>query len=304
MKFEVTILGSNSAFPSQGRFPSSQVVYHNDDLYLIDCGEGTQIRMSDFSIKRSRIEHIFISHLHGDHVFGLPGLINSYHHFGRVNPLHIYGPTGIRSLIEAVLRMTYSMVEFEIIFHEIQTDTKQKVFDSKHLRVYTFPILHRVPTYGYLFQEKISGLNLRKEAILEHNLTIDQIRLAKEGQPVSLQNGTVLSTGDVTLPPRTPRSYAYCSDTAFDKRIVDWIENVSMLYHEATFLHELEQKAIESKHSTALQAGMIAHMANAGRLLIGHFSSRYDDLNPLLLEAGAIFSSVEIAREGHTYAIE
>ena len=206
MRFEVTILGSNSAFPSQGRFPSSQVLYHHDDIYLIDCGEGAQIRMSEFSIKRHRIEHVFISHLHGDHIFGLPGLINSYHHFGRTSPLHIYGPVGIRALIETVLRLSYSMVEFEIIFHEIQTVTRQKVLDAKHLKVYAFPILHRVPTYGYLFKEKTSGFNLRKEAIQEFNLSIDQIKQAKEGNPVITQDGRILTSEQLTLPARRPAS--------------------------------------------------------------------------------------------------
>ncbi len=304
MKFEVTILGNNSAFPAQGRFPSAQIVNYNEELFLVDCGEGTQIRMSQFAIKRSRIQHIFISHLHGDHVYGLPGLINSYHHFARNTALHIYGPVGIRQMMETVLRLSNSMIDFELIFHEIQSETKLKILENKDLRVYAFPISHRIPTYGFLFQERNTTINIDKDAIQKYHLTIDQIKTAKEGKPVTLTSGEYLTNNILTLPSRAPRSYAYCSDTMFDKRIVQWVENVTVLYHEATFLHELEQKAIESMHSTALQAGMIAHMANAGQLLLGHFSSRYDDLSVFVQEAKEIFNAVQIAEEGHTYPIE
>ncbi|HLF65383.1 MAG TPA: ribonuclease Z [Saprospiraceae bacterium] len=304
MKFEVTILGNNSAFPAQGRYPSAQVVNHHEELFLVDCGEGTQIRMSQYSIKRSRIHHIFISHLHGDHVFGLPGLINSYHHHGRHVPLHIYGPVGIRAMIETVLRLSNSMIDFELVFYEIQSEKKLKIYENKDLRVYAFPIKHRVPTYGYMFQEKNTVINMSKEAIQKYHLTIDQIKTAKEGKPVTLASGELLSNDILTLPSPVSRSYAYCSDTVFDKAIVQWIKCVTVLYHEATFLHELEQKAVESMHSTALQAGMMAHMANVGQLLLGHFSSRYDDLSQFEQEAKEIFNAVQIAEEGHTYPID
>lgn len=261
------------------------------------------MRLSQLYIKRSRIEHIFISHLHGDHVYGLPGLINSYHHFGRNAPLHIYGPVGIRTMIETVLRLSQSMIDFELLFHEIQGDSKHKVYENKDLRVFAFPMLHRIPTYGYLFQEKQAQQNLRKDILEEYSLTVDQIKAAKGGKSVVLGSGDVLTPSELLLPPRSIRSYAYCSDTAFDKRIVPWIDQVSLLYHEATFLHDLEQKAIESTHSTALQAGMIAHMANAKGLLLGHFSSRYEDLSPFVQEAQEIFAAVQIAYEGHTYPI-
>lgn len=303
MKFSVTILGNNSAFPAQGRFPSAQIVNHNDALYLIDCGEGTQIRMSQLGIKRSRIDHIFITHLHGDHVYGLPGLLNSYHHYARQSPLHIYGPAGIRAMIDTVLRYSESMIDYEIVYHEMEGEAHRKIYEDKHLRVYAFPLKHRIRTYGYLFREKPGELNIRKEAIAQYQLSIDQILQAKAGKPVILASGVAIPNESITEPPRPVRSYAYCSDTAFDKSIVQWLENVSVLYHEATFLHDLEQKANESMHSTALQAGMIAHLSNAGRLLLGHFSSRYEDLKPFVAEASEIFARVAIAEEGATYSI-
>lgn len=303
MKFEVTILGNNSAFPAQGRFPSAQIVNCNEELFLIDCGEGTQIRMTQFAIRRSRINHVFISHLHGDHVYGLPGLINSYHHFTRNAPLHIYGPVGIRQMIETVLRLSSSMIEFELVFHELQSNTKHRIFENKDVRVYAFPLIHRVPTYGYLFIEKHHELNISKEAITKYNLTVDQIKDVKEGKSVILNSGEIIENAMLIMPSAMPRSYAYCSDTIFNKDIVPWIENISMLYHESTFLHALEQKAIESQHSTALQAGMIAHMANAGQLLLGHFSSRYEDLSPFVNEAKEIFGAVQVTEEGHTYPV-
>ena len=303
MKFEVTILGNNSAFPAQGRFPSAQVVNHNEELFLIDCGEGTQIRMSQYGVKRSRINHVFISHLHGDHVFGLPGLINSYQHLARRSPLHIYGPTGIRQMVETVLRLSRSMIDFDLVFHELQGTEKLKVFESRLLRVYAFPLKHRVPTYGFLFSEREQRGGIRKELISQYQLSFEQIRQLKEGQTVILEDGTSLSSTDALLPPEVTRALAYCSDTIFDEQLVAVIGRVSLLYHEATFLHEISQKARESMHSTALEAGTLAHLANAGHLLIGHFSSRYDDLTPLVEEARSIFRDTDIAEEGATYTV-
>ena len=303
MKFELTILGNNSAFPAQGRYPSAQILNHNEELFLIDCGEGTQIRMSALGIKRSRINHILISHLHGDHIFGLPGLINSYQHLTRTAPLHVYGPTGIRQMIETVLRLSRSVISFELVFHELDLTTKQKILDTRSLRIYGFPLTHRVPTFGYHFVEKHLHRNIRRAAIEEFQLTFEEIRALKSGDAIMLSSGRIVEPGEALEPSGPQRSYAYCSDTVYDERIVPWIAQTTLLYHEATFLHALEQKARESMHSTALQAGTMAHRANAGRLLIGHFSSRYDDLTPLREEARSIFDRSEIAEEGQTYPI-
>ena len=301
--FEVTILGNNSAFPAHGRFPSSQILNCNQHLYLIDCGEGAQMRMSQYGIKRSRINHIFITHLHGDHVFGLPGLINSYTHFSRTTPLHIYGPKGIRQMIETTLRLSASMIQYEVVFHEIENPAYHKILDSQGLKVYTFPLQHRIPTHGYLFVRKEGERHMRKSAIEKYNLTIPQIQAAKAGDSIDLADGSTLQAEALTDPPSPARKYAYCSDTIFAPEIADWIRGVNLLYHEATFLHELEHKAEISRHSTAFQAGMIARLAEVEKLIIGHFSSRYDDLEPLAEEARDAFPDVRIATEGETFTI-
>jgi ribonuclease Z len=302
-KFEVTILGNNSAFPAQGRNPSAKVVNYQEELFLVDCGEGTQIRMNQYGVKRTRINHIFISHLHGDHIFGLPGLINSYQHLSRKSALHIYGPVGVRQMIETVLRLSKSMINFDLVFHELQSVEKQKVFESAHLRVYAFPLKHRVPTFGYFFQERARPGGMNKDIIVKYGLSVEQIKTLKSGNDVVLDDGYRLTSDEALEAPEPLRSFAYCSDTIFDKTIVPVIQGASLLYHEATFLHAIERKATESMHSTALQAGTIAHLANVGKLLIGHFSSRYDDLSPLVEEAREIFMETEIAEEGNTYLV-
>jgi len=301
MDFEVTILGNNSAFPAHGRFPTSQVVRYNNSLFMVDCGEGSQIRLSQNKIKRSKIDHIFISHLHGDHVYGLPGLLNSYAHFGRKRPMYIYGPKGIRQLIDTILRLTSSMVDFEIIFHELEGKDKRKVLEAGGLRVYAFPLVHRIPTYGYRFDEKEPQVNMRKDAIEKYHLSVNEILAIKSGR-VYAPEGVEIPREELVTE-KLPRSYAYCSDTVFDKDIVPCIADVDLLYHEATFLHELEDTAAMSKHTTSFQAGMIAHMANAGRLIIGHFSSRYDDVTPLLEEAREVFVRTDIAEEGMSFQV-
>ncbi len=303
MLFEVTILGTSSAFPAHGRFPSAQVVRYHEDYFLVDCGEGTQIRMTEYKIRRTKIHHVFISHLHGDHIFGLPGLINSYHHYNRNEPLHLYGPPGLRQLIDTTLRLTQSMINFDLIFHEILTTTLEKILEYKGLKIYAFPLRHRVPTFGYLFREKQAQANLRKDVIQTYGLSIEQIKAAKLGEPVDLDDGRILSHAELTEPPLSPRSYAYCSDTAFDRSIIPWIRDTDLLYHEATFMHDLEAKAKVTGHSTAFQAGMMAHLANAGQLLLGHFSGRYTDLEPLAAEAKEVFARTLIASEGQSYPV-
>lgn len=302
VQFEVTILGNNSAFPAHGRFPSAQVLHYDGRMFLIDCGEGTQMRLDEYDIRRSRIDHIFISHLHGDHIFGLPGLINSYTQFNRTAPLHIYGPKGIRQLIDTVLRLSGSMVNYDLQFHELDQRERMKVYEGRGLRAYAFPLRHRIPTYGYLFIEREQPLNIRKEAIHEHDLSIPQIKDVKAGKAIDIEGETVAAE-ELAKPPDPLRSYAYCSDTAFDEEVAEAVKGVTLLYHEATFLHELEQKAKVSMHTTAFQAGMLARLAEAGQLLIGHFSSRYTDLEPFIEEAREAFPDVAIAREGQTYVV-
>ena len=301
MTFEVTILGNNSAFPAHGRFPTSQVVQHDNDMFLVDCGEGTQVRLSRYKIKRSRIDHIFISHLHGDHVYGLPGLLNSYAHFGRKRPVHIYGPKGIRLLMDTILRLSSSIVDYDIRYHELEGDGKHRILEINGLKICAFPLKHRVPTYGYMFSEKKGRINVRKEAIDKYGLTIGEIQALREGREI-LRGGLERSREEL-ITERPPRAYAFCSDTMYVPELAQKIKGVDLLYHEATFLHELEDKAVISKHTTAFQAGMIARLAEAGELLIGHFSSRYDDLQPLLDEAREAFPDTRIAEEGAVFEV-
>ena len=299
VKFEVTILGNNSSYPVHGRYPSSQILEHNGNLYLIDCGEGSQIRIAEYGIKRTRIDHVFISHLHGDHVFGLPGFVNSFVHFSRQRPLHIYGPVGIRQMIETILRLSGSRIEYDVVFHEIDADTRVKVLQEGGLKVYAFPMTHRIPTYGYVFEEVVKEPNIRPGAIEEHGISISQINALKKEYRTPADFGWP----DDILYKREPRKYAYCSDTVYDTGLVQWIKGVDLLYHESTFLHSLEGKALETKHSTSFQAGMIARLAEVGKLIIGHFSSRYVDPTPLLEEAREVFTDTDLAIEGTTFPI-
>lgn len=303
MQFELTVLGNNSALPAHGRYPSAQVLLAYGHPYLIDCGEGTQMRLRKYDIRFMKIDHIFISHLHGDHVYGLPGLINSFGHHGRQQDLHIYGPKGIKEFLETILRLSQSRMEFQIQYHEQSNHSKQAIHDDAYVRVYSFPLKHRILTYGYLFEQKSGERNIKTDAIREFKLDYQQIRAVKAGQDVELESGQVLRNEDLLEPPKPVFTYAYCSDTRYDPGLIPVIRNCTLLYHEATFLHIAVGKAEYSMHTTAREAGKLAAAAEVGALLIGHFSSRYDDLRPLLEEAKKEFSGTLLALEGNTYQI-
>lgn len=302
MKFQVQILGSNSAFPAFGRFPSAQILNHNEELFLIDCGEGTQIQMTRFHVKRSKIHNIFISHLHGDHIFGLPGLITSYTQLGREKPLHVFGPVGIRELIDSILKLSGSRINFEIKFTELSHTGAQVICSNAALEVSAFPLTHRIETYGYLFKEKQRPLRMRKDMIEKYQLTTEQILDAKSGCDLTI-NRIVVPVEEVTHPPILPRSYAYCSDTSYDESLLPLLKNVDVLYHETTFMSDLSELASFSKHSTSVEAAMMAKNANVGYLVTGHYSSRYKDLGPLLKEAQEVFPSTVLGLEGKVYEI-
>jgi ribonuclease Z len=303
MQFELTVLGNNSALPAHGRYPSAQVLLADGHPYLIDCGEGTQMRLRKYDIRFMKIGHIFISHLHGDHVYGLPGLINSFGHHGRQQDLHIYGPNGIREFLETILRLSQSRMEFKIIYHEQSAQNKQAIHDDTYVKVYAFPLKHRILTYGYLFEQKPGERNIKVDAIREYNLDFQQIRAVKAGQDIEVPTGRIIRAEDLLEPPRPAHTYAYCSDTRYNPELLPVIRHCSLLYHEATFLHEAVGKAEYSMHTTASEAGNLAAAAEVGGLLIGHFSSRYDDLQPLLEEARQEFSGTLLALEGNTYQI-
>ncbi|MFQ5448088.1 MAG: ribonuclease Z [Saprospiraceae bacterium] len=303
MKFALTILGVNSATPAHGRFPSAQILQVQHQLFLIDCGEGSQSQMSRFGVPHHKIQHIFISHLHGDHVFGLPGLLFSLGLNDRKNDLHIYAPAGLEEMIMALLRPMETSLPYPLHFHVLDTGQSTLVFENDRLTVRSIPLRHRIPTAGFLFREKERPKNIRPEKIAEYSLNISQILAVKNGENITLANGRILPNEELTTPPPVPRSFAYVSDTAYEESIIPMIKDVDLLYHEATFCHDLADYAETTKHSTALQAATIAKKARARRLIIGHYSTRYKNIAPLIKEASAVFPETEPGVEGQEYEV-
>lgn len=300
--FSFKVLGANSATPLPGRFPSSFVLQYNQRLMLIDCGEGAQIKMSQFKVKRSKLDYIFISHLHGDHIFGLPGFFNSLSLNGRVDPITIYGPKGIRLFLETLRDVTGGRAGHDIIIHELDGSITHDLGIINGLKVSAFPLQHRVPTLGYRFDEEPRQPGLSTEALATYRITIDEIKLLKQGIPIK-RDGQVIPIEAVTKAPLPLRSFAYCSDTVYDPSIIPHIEAVDLLYHEATYLHELADKARERMHSTSIEAAMIARDALVKELIIGHYSGRYKDLSVMTDEAKTVFSETQLALEGEEFEI-
>jgi ribonuclease Z len=301
--FELRILGANSAVPAHGRFMTSQFLNIQQHYFLIDCAEGTQMRLQEFNCRPQRIEHIFISHLHGDHVFGLVGLLLSLGLNHRTEELNIYAPKGLEEMIEVQLKMTASHLNYPLVFHTTDPSQSQRLLDLAELTVDSIPLRHRVPTHGFLFREKEGESRMRKDKIKEYGLSVQEIKAAKAGEDIKLEDGRLIPNSELTLSPPKARSYAFCSDTAYDESIIPLIEGVDLLYHEATFMHELLDQAMITKHSTTLQAAQIAQKARVGELIIGHFSSRYADLEPLLEEAQSVFPKTKLAIDGHLFSI-
>lgn len=295
--FSVTILGASGALPAFGRFPSAQYIQVRNHHFLLDCGEAAQWQLSTLSVNIHRISRIFITHLHGDHYLGLMGLLFSMHLQRRTSELHIHAPRGLDEIITAQLKHARSYPHFDIRFHPTPTAT-QTIFEDDALTVATIPLIHRIPTTGFLIREKTGDLRIKKE-LLTAEIPVSAIAEMKAGRDVYDDNGKVkYRHNEFTLPPHAPRSYAYCSDTRPSEEIIPVIEGVDLLYHEATFMEDDKQKAVESFHSTSLDAARIASMARVKRLLLGHFSARYKDLGPLLREARSVFPATEVAREG------
>lgn len=294
--FEILILGSNSALPVKGRSPSAQIVNVHENLLLIDCGEGTQFRLAEFRVKRSRIEHIFISHLHGDHIFGLPGLITSYNHSARTEKLNVYGPIGLDEFIEQSLRLSATTLQFELEVHVVQTDNYKPVLLTDSFTIFSLPLDHRIPTLGYLIKETSSHIHLDSEKI--QLVDVKYRKDLQQGKNVKTETGLMLNASDYIESTSPPRSYAYCSDTRYAEKLLPYIQGVSVLYHETTYLDELSDKAKETGHSTAKQAALMAKKAKAGCLLTGHYSSRYEDLQVILDECKLHFPNTVLGIEG------
>lgn len=298
MNFSIQILGTSSALPVTSRFPSAQVVDVYGKLILIDCGEGTQIQLRRFKISFGRIKHIFISHLHGDHYFGLFGLLSTYELLHREYDLHIYAPPQLRVMLTSHCSpVKVEQLPYKVIFHDISADGGL-LLDDKNFTVTAFPLKHKIPAYGFLVKEKQRKPNIIKAAISKFNLLIEEIVKLKNGQTIHREDGTVINPEQVTIPPPTPRSYAYVSDTLPTEDIIPYIQQVNVLYHEATFDNRNEQKALATYHSTAAQAAMIAKKAQVEKLVIGHFSATIQDFDRLLSEAQEIFPNTELAYDG------
>jgi ribonuclease Z len=303
MSFNVTILGASGALPAYGRHPSAQLIEIQNRYFLVDCGEAVQMQLTRFQANYHRINHIFISHLHGDHYLGLMGLIFTMHLQRRVNDLHLYSHRGLDEIITTQLRYSQSVPSFKIIFHRLEKNLREVIYEDDALTVETIPLTHKIRCSGFLFKEKLKPRRIDKTT-LPAGLLIQQLASLKKGDDVTDADGNVLYKNEaLTFSPRKSRSYAYCSDTAFEENIVDQIRNVDLLYHEATFTLDEAAKAIQTKHSTAAQAATIAKLAGVQKLLLGHFSARYKDPIPLLEEALPVFSNTRLAIEGETHTI-
>ncbi|MBI5917512.1 MAG: ribonuclease Z [Bacteroidetes bacterium] len=302
MKFALTILGVNAATPAFGRFPTAQFLQIHNDYFLIDCGEGAQMRMSDFQVPRHKIRRIFISHLHGDHIFGLPGLLFSFDLNGRQEALDIFSPAGLEEMILAQLQPGGKLT-FPVSFHEIDPTSSRLIFENDSVAVHSIPVWHRIPTVGFVFREKPRPKNIRPEKIGQYQLSIPQIKAAKAGENIQLPSGQIIENEELTSPPAPLRSYAFITDTLYDERIVPHIQGVSLLYHDTTFCDDFLENAAHTMHSTARQAAQIASMAGVGRLVTGHYSSRYKTLEVFLEEASTVFPRTVLGLEGSTYEL-
>lgn len=298
MSTYLTILGFNSAIPTINSAPTAQFLEMDERHFLIDCGEGTQVQLRKAKAKFSRINHIFISHLHGDHCFGLPGLIASFRLLGRETPLHIYGPKGIKEMLETIFRITETHQGFEMIYHELDKNYSEKIYEDNRVEVFTIPLNHRIYCNGYLFREKPKERHLNMEEIAKYpEIETCDYRNLKLGKDFVLSDGYVLKNEILTKAPSPSVSYAFCSDTRYLESVVPIIENVDVLYHEATFLHDLKEMADYTGHTTALEAAQIAQKAKVGKLILGHFSNRYSDLSVFTDEARAVFPNTFLPKQ-------
>lgn len=304
MRFTLTILGSSSALPTSSRFPSAHLLNVNERFYLIDCGEGTQMQLRKFKTRLGKINHVFISHTHGDHVFGLFGLFSTLNLLGRKTELHIYAPGELKPLIDFYTRYFGEKLDFRIILHHLGFKRPNVIFRDNNVEVTSFPLKHRVPTCGFLFRELPVPLNLKKEKLDIYKPGIAEINEIKMGKDLVLYNGMIIPNHELTLPPWKLRSYAFCSDTGFIPSIAGVIKDVDLLYHEATFADSDEDIANETLHSTGTQAAKIAKLSGAKKLLLGHFSSRYKNPGIIVEEARSIFPETFEANDGEIFDIK
>lgn len=301
--FNVHILGCGSAKPSNGHLPSCQVVDVRGKLYMVDCGEGAQMQWSRVGLGMTRLGHIFISHSHGDHCFGLPGLISTMGLLGRTAELHLHAPADLCPFIDCVIESFCQDMDYRVLFHEVDTKQHALVFEDRSLEVWSLPLRHRVPCCGYLFREKPLLPHIRPEMFAAYDIPISQANNIKMGMDWTMPDGEVIPNARLTRAAEPARSYAYCSDTLFTPKLATWLDGVDLLYHEATFGEDLLLRAKQTGHATARQAAQMAQLCRAKRLVIGHFSGRIKDEQAHLREAAALFPSTSLASERAVFRV-
>ncbi len=301
--FELLILGSSAATPTANRNPTAQLLNIAERFFLIDCGEGTQMQMRKYKARFQSVNHIFISHLHGDHFYGLPGFLASMHLLGRKNELTIYGPKELEEIINMIHKYSETYLNYPLNFVYTQNTSKQLIFEDEKVEVYSLPLKHRIATTGYLFKEKPLFRNIDKYKLEKMNVSFAEIHKLKQGLDAIDNNGNIIKNNELTLDPIKQRSYAFCSDTKFFEELSNDIKDVDLLYHESTFLEEKADRAKQTFHSTAKQAAQMAVLANAQKLILGHFSARYGHLEEFLEEAKPIFPNTELAIEGQLFSL-
>lgn len=301
--FELTILGCHSATPTENKHTSSQILEVNGNLFLIDCGEGTQMQLRKAKVRFTRIKHIFISHLHGDHFFGLIGLISTFRLLGRSTPLNIYGPKGIKQIITLQLKMSNSWTDYPLNFHELSSLESELIYEDDSISVSTLPLDHRIYTNGFLFASKNNKRKINSNATKGLDLEPFHYSQLQKGFDIELADGTFFENQELTLDSVTAKKYAYCSDTAYNEDLISLLKGVDLLYHEATFLERHANLAKKTKHSTALQAAKIAAAANVKALLLGHYSSRYSEKLDFLKEASKVFDTIFLSEDLKTFSI-
>ena len=301
LPFSVTILGSSSAIPTLNRFPTSQVVSLNEKLYLIDCAEGTQIQLRKFGIKAGKINHIFISHLHGDHIYGLPGLISTMALGGKKGELHIYSHSELKSMMDLLMKFMNDFEDFKVIYHPLNFHRRTVIYEDSKIIIDSFPLKHRIPCCGFIFREKPHELHLRGNKTDDLNIPVKDRAAIKGGADYQTAEGKIIPNTELTFPSDPVRSFAFCTDTVCRKQIIAIIKNIDLLYHEATFSDELSDLALKTYHTTARQAAELARDASVKKLIIGHFSSRYKSEDTLVNEARKVFTDTFPANDGDRF---
>lgn len=303
MGLSVIILGSNSALPTSERNPTAQVLQAPGRFFLIDCGEGTQMQLRRNKVHFGRINHIFISHLHGDHVFGLPGVISSFGLLGRSHDLYIHAHPDLEGLMRPLIEYFSKDLPFNVIFRPFSPDSSEIIYEDDLLEVSSFPLEHRIPTVGFIFREKRKERKINKEMCDFYGVPVKWMPRLKQWEDYVDENDQLIPNETLTFPPPSPKSYAFCSDTRFSESVISSIKGVDLLYHESTFLDDQKELARKTFHSTAREAAEVAVRAEVGKLLLGHFSSRYRDLSNFLTEAKDVFPCTEIAEEGRKFEV-